>query len=76
MSTITHLTGYPDGGPLFTGTTFGDPLAGLMGSLALLAALNHRRRTGEGQFVDLSQVEASTAFVGEKLIETQLAGAD
>jgi crotonobetainyl-CoA:carnitine CoA-transferase CaiB-like acyl-CoA transferase len=76
MSTITHLTGYPDGDPLFTGTTFGDPLAGLMGSLALLAALNHRRRTGEGQFVDLSQVEASTAFVGEKLIETQLAGAD
>ena len=52
------------------------PLAGLMGSLALLAALNHRRRTGEGQFVDLSQVEASTAFIGEKLIETQLAGTD
>jgi benzylsuccinate CoA-transferase BbsF subunit len=41
-----------------------------------LAALNHRRRTGEGQFVDLSQVEASTAFIGEKLIETQLAGTD
>ena len=72
MSSITHLTGYPDSGPLFTGTTFGDPLAGLMGALALLAAINHRRRTGEGQFIDLSQVEASTAFVGEKLIEAQL----
>ena len=33
MSTITHLTGYPDDGPLFTGTTFGDPLAGLMGAV-------------------------------------------
>ena len=76
MSTITHLTGYPDDGPLFTGTTFGDPLAGLMGAVAMVAALNHRRRTGEGQFIDLSQVEASTAFVGETLIEAQLGATD
>ncbi|MCU1503290.1 MAG: hypothetical protein JWM12_2644, partial [Ilumatobacteraceae bacterium] len=76
MSTICHLTGYPESGPLFTGTTCGDPLAGLMGALAMLAAVNHRRRTGEGQHIDLSQVEASTTFVGEKLIECQLIGAD
>jgi benzylsuccinate CoA-transferase BbsF subunit len=76
MSTITHLTGYPNDGPLFTGTTFGDPLAGLMGTVALFGAINHRRRTGEGQFIDLSQVEAATAFVGEKLIEAQLGGSD
>ncbi|MFT3855305.1 MAG: CoA transferase [Ilumatobacteraceae bacterium] len=76
MSTITHLTGYADGPPLFTGTTCGDPLAGLMGAIALLAAVNHRRRTGEGQHVDLSQVEASTSFVGESLVEAQVTGRD
>ncbi|MGD9705128.1 MAG: CaiB/BaiF CoA transferase family protein [Acidimicrobiia bacterium] len=76
MSTICHLTGYEGGGPLFTGTTCGDPLAGLMGALALLAAVNHRRRTGSGQHVDLSQVEASTTFVGEFLVEAQITGTD
>lgn len=74
MSGICHLTGYPDSGPLFTGTTCGDPLAGLMGGIALMAALNHRRRTGQGQYVDLSQTEAATAFVGDVLTEVQVSG--
>ena len=76
MSTICHLTGYEDTGPLFTGTTCGDPLAGLMGAVALLGALHHRRLTGEGQHVDLSQVEACTSFMGDGLIEAQLTGRD
>jgi crotonobetainyl-CoA:carnitine CoA-transferase CaiB-like acyl-CoA transferase len=74
MSAICALTGYPDDLPLFTGTTCGDPLAGLMGTLALLSAVNHRRRTGEGQHIDLSQTETATSFVGQALIETQLTG--
>ena len=76
MSTICHLTGYEDGGPMFTGTTCGDPLAGLMGAVALLSALHHRRLTGEGQHVDLSQIEACTSFMGDLLIEAQLTHAD
>ena len=76
MSTICHLTGYEDGGPMLTGTTCGDPLAGLMGAVALLSALHHRRLTGEGQHVDLSQVEACTSFMGDLLIEAQLTHAD
>ncbi|MFT3855312.1 MAG: CoA transferase [Ilumatobacteraceae bacterium] len=74
MSAICHLTGYEDGPPLFTGTSFGDPLAGLMGGLALLAAVRHRQLTGEGQHIDLSQIEAATSFVGEVLVERQLTG--
>lgn len=69
MAGINHLTGYEGGPPLFTGMTGGDPLAGLMGALAMFAALNHRRRTGEGQHIDLSQLEASTMFVGDALME-------
>jgi crotonobetainyl-CoA:carnitine CoA-transferase CaiB-like acyl-CoA transferase len=73
---ICHLTGYEGGDPLFTGTTCGDPLAGLMGGLALLAGLHHRRLTGEGQHIDLSQVEAATSFLGDVLVEAQLTGTD
>ena len=35
MGGFTHLTGYPDGDPLFTGTTGGDLFAGVMGANAL-----------------------------------------
>jgi crotonobetainyl-CoA:carnitine CoA-transferase CaiB-like acyl-CoA transferase len=73
MSGLCYLTGYPDSGPLFTGTTCGDPLAGLMGGIALLSAVNHRRRTGEGQHIDLSQVEAATTFVADSIVGVQLA---
>ena len=73
MSMLCHLTGYEDSGPLFTSTTGGDPLAALMGTLALFAALNHRRRTGEGQHIDLSQLETATAFAAQALVEAQLA---
>jgi crotonobetainyl-CoA:carnitine CoA-transferase CaiB-like acyl-CoA transferase len=76
LATICHLTGYEDSPPLFTGTTGGDPLAGLMGALALVAALNHRRRTGQGQHIDLSQVEAATSFMGDMLVKAQLSGSD
>lgn len=68
MAGISHITGYEGGPPLFTNSTGGDPLAGLMGALALFAALQHRRRTGEGQHIDLSQLEASTMFTGDVLM--------
>ena len=76
MSGITDVTGYPGGQPLFTGSTLGDPLAGLMGGIALLAALQHRAATGEGQHIDLSQTEASTMFIGDAFMDVALNGRD
>lgn len=74
MGLISSLTGYEGEDPLFTTISGGDPLAGVMASLALLSALNHRRRTGEGQWIDLSQLETASSFVGEALLEAQLSG--
>ncbi len=76
MAGFTHLTGYPDGDPLFTGTTGGDLFAGVMGANALFAALQHRDRTGEGQHIDFGQVEACSLYVGDAMTAWSLAGVD
>jgi crotonobetainyl-CoA:carnitine CoA-transferase CaiB-like acyl-CoA transferase len=76
MSGITHLTGYDDGPPMFTGTNGGDPFVGVIAASALLAAINHRKRTGEGQHMDLSQVEACTMYIGDVLTDWAVTGDD
>ena len=76
MGGFTHLTGYPDGDPLFTGTTGGDLFAGVMGANALFAALRHRDQTGEGQHIDFGQVEACSLYVGDAMTAWSLAGVD
>ena len=72
---IEQAIGYPDSGP--TGLPVigvGDANAAIQAVIAALVALWHRERTGEGQYVDLSQVEAATALVGEALTRRQLSG--
>ncbi len=81
MSGLPHLTGYPDDQPIFSGATGGDPLAGVMGALALLSALERRRRlNAEGQaggcHIDLSQTETATTFTGEALTAYAISGRD
>src|SRR5438094_593988 len=55
---ISYLSGYPDRPPVSPGTpTVPDYMAGVMGALGALLALEARRRTGEGQVVDLALYE-------------------
>jgi crotonobetainyl-CoA:carnitine CoA-transferase CaiB-like acyl-CoA transferase len=68
------LTGWPDrppAGPYMAYTDFTSPRFSLM---AVLAALDHRRRTGEGQYLDLSQMEAATHFLTPALLDRQAGG--
>ena len=56
---LTYLAGFPDRPPVNPGSaTLADYAAGLFGSVATLAALRHRDRTGEGQQIDLSLFES------------------
>jgi len=79
--TLQALTGYtllmaePDGPPAGFGYSYSDLAGGNLGSLAVLAALWHRRRTGRGQLVDLSQLEAVASLVGPTLLARALDGA-
>jgi len=51
-----------------------DSLSALHGLFAVMCALDHRSRTGEGQRIDLSQLEATIAVYGEALVEPLVRG--
>jgi benzylsuccinate CoA-transferase BbsF subunit len=66
----TLLRGYPDSAPVTNTQIFaGDFFAGMHGAVALLAALRHRRRTGEGQMIELSQLECSMQMFPQALLD-------
>ena len=66
---IPQITGYPDGPPMLMGASQADSIAGLNGAFAILTALEYRRKTGKGQYIDLSQVEALTCLMAEPIID-------
>src|SRR5262249_54901965 len=78
--TLQALTGYtllmaePDGPPAGFGYSYSHRASGHPGALAVLAALGHRGRTGRGQLVDLSQLEAVASVVGPMLVARALDG--
>jgi benzylsuccinate CoA-transferase BbsF subunit len=73
---ITHLTGWPDRAPAGTGVAYTDFFAAQVAAFAVLAALEHRRRTGEGQHIDLSQQEASMEGLDAALLAATANGDD
>ncbi len=72
MSSVTGYRGFP---PMHVGISYGDPTGGLHGAVAVLAALLHRARTGQGQYVDLSQWETSMAVLPEAICAWTMNGA-
>jgi len=58
MGGLLSITGWPDGPPTRSGTAIGDILSALFCCVGILAALNIRERTGEGQMVDVSLVDS------------------
>ena len=73
-SGMSSLLGFPGGPPQNSGATFPDPLAAATAVVAILAALEHRARTGEGQRIDVSMQEASLALIGDAALEQELTG--
>jgi benzylsuccinate CoA-transferase BbsF subunit len=63
LSGISELTGWPDRGPIGQGGPYTDFLAGAMGAAAIMTALVHRERSGEGQYIDMSQNESAMHFI-------------
>ena len=71
---VTGVTGWPDLPPVGTGVAYTDWVATHVAIIGILAALDHRRRTGEGQYIDLSQFEASTLVLDAGVIDAANTG--
>jgi crotonobetainyl-CoA:carnitine CoA-transferase CaiB-like acyl-CoA transferase len=76
LSGYTLLMADADGRPAGYGYSYADMGGGYTGALAVLIALWNRKRSGRGQFVDLSQFEAVTAVVGTSLLDISVNGRD
>lgn len=63
MAGTMSLTGEPDGRPVRAGVPVGDLGGGLYGVIAVLAALEQRRRTGQGSYLDVSMLDAQLSFL-------------
>jgi crotonobetainyl-CoA:carnitine CoA-transferase CaiB-like acyl-CoA transferase len=63
------VTGWPDRDPPMIYGAYTDFVAHHFASAALLAALDHRRRSGQGQHIDLSQLEASLQFLTPEILD-------
>lgn len=74
ISGLTHLSGYPEKEPAGWGFSYMDHTGGYYGAIAMLQALFHRRRTGEGQHVDLAQVEAAITVTGPAVLDYAVNG--
>ncbi len=69
-----HLTGWPDRPPCGPFGAYSDYMSPRFALCALLAALDHRRRTGEGQYLDFAQAEAASHFLTPVLLDYAVNG--
>ncbi len=66
MGGVMSLTGEPDGLPQKTGVPIADQFAGLYACIGILAALRYRERTGIGQQIDISLLDANVAWLANQ----------
>ncbi len=69
ISGFHNLTGWPDRPPAGVFGAYTDYVAPRFTAMALLAALDYRRRTGEGQYIDQSQAECAIHFLGPAILD-------
>jgi len=70
LSGMLELTGFPESEPLACAIPFPDSSCNPTHfAVALLAALRHRRRTGQGQWIDASQMESTMAAIGPAILQ-------
>jgi crotonobetainyl-CoA:carnitine CoA-transferase CaiB-like acyl-CoA transferase len=69
LTGLSSLTGYPGGPPQEVGISYGDPNSGINAAAAICAALVARKRTGQGQYIDVSLWESTVALLPEGWME-------
>jgi len=71
---LAYISGHPESHPTHGTPGDADLMNGITLAFACLAALNHRHRTGQGQFIDFSQCEGVSSLIGEVLLGYEMTG--
>ncbi|MGC1398646.1 CaiB/BaiF CoA transferase family protein, partial [Candidatus Binatus sp.] len=74
ISGFHNLAGWPDRAPAGVFGAYTDYVSPRFTAAAILAALDHRRRTGQGQYIDQSQAECSIHFLGPAVLDYMVNG--
>ena len=76
LSGLMSVVGYSEEEPLVgeLQAPWSDVVAAIHAALAAVAALRHRNLTGQGQFIEVAQLEATTSMLGEAFLEYQMTG--
>ena len=74
LAGFTYLSGWPDKDPVVMAGLVTDWFSGHLGVCALLAALDYRQRTNEGQYIDISQCEAGFQLLAAPFLDYTVNG--
>jgi crotonobetainyl-CoA:carnitine CoA-transferase CaiB-like acyl-CoA transferase len=74
ISGFFNIVGWPDRAPCGPFGAYTDYVSPRLLTTSLMAAIEHRRQTGEGQYIDLSQAEASLHLLAPALLDSQING--
>ena len=74
MGGLMSLTGQPDGEPVKVGVAIVDILTGLYAATAILAAVEHRHRSGVGQWIDLALFDVQVATLANQAMNYLVSG--
>ena len=75
-SGIMSITGHSESGPTRAGFAVCDAIGGMTGAFAISSALFQRSRTGKGQFIDISMLDAALTFISPAVCEYTVAGVE
>jgi crotonobetainyl-CoA:carnitine CoA-transferase CaiB-like acyl-CoA transferase len=74
LTGLTFLVGLPGRPPAGWTFSYLDHVGGYLGAVAILTGLLHKKKTGEGQYIDVSQLEPATALSGAILLDALVNG--
>ena len=74
MAGVMSITGEPDGQPMKMGVAFSDVFAGLHAVIGIQAALFHRERTGQGQYIDISLLDSQVSVLANQALNYLVGG--
>lgn len=74
MAGVMSITGAPDGEPMKMGVAFSDVFAGLHAMIGIQAALFHRERTDQGQYIDISLLDSQVSVLANQALNYLVGG--